>query len=54
MCIRDREKAGQVMGELCKYVDVCISNEEDANDVFGIKSEGTEVTACLLYTSRCV
>ena len=26
------------MGELCKYVDVCISNEEDANDVFGIKS----------------
>ena len=33
------------MGELCKYVDVCISNEEDANDVFGIKSEGTEVTA---------
>ena len=40
-----KEKAGQVMGELCKYVDVCISNEEDANDVFGIKSEGTEVTA---------
>ena len=36
------------MGELCKYVDVCISNEEDANDVFGIKSEGTEVTACEL------
>ena len=24
-----KEKAGQVMGELCKYVDVCISNEED-------------------------
>ena len=42
---RNKEKAGQVMGELCKYVDVCISNEEDANDVFGIKSEGTEVTA---------
>ena len=39
-----KEKAGQVMGELCKYVDVCISNEEDANDVFGIKSEGTELT----------
>ena len=33
------------MGELCKYVDVCISNEEDANDVFGIKSE---VAAVLL------
>ena len=40
-----KEKAGQVMDELCKYVDVCISNEEDANDVFGIKSEGIEVTA---------
>ena len=40
-----KEKAGQVMGELCKYVDVGISNEVDANDVFGIKSEGTEVTA---------
>ncbi len=40
-----REKAGQVMGELCRYVDVCIANEEDAGDVFGIKSEGTDVTA---------
>ena len=40
-----KEKAKKVMGELCSYVDVCISNEEDANDVFGIKSEGTEVTA---------
>ena len=40
-----KEKAGKVMGELCRYVDVCISNEEDASDVFGIQSEGTEVTA---------
>lgn len=40
-----REKAGKVMGKLCEYVDVCISNEEDANDVFGIRSEGTSVTA---------
>lgn len=40
-----KEKAGQVMGELCKYVDVCIANEEDAGDVFGIRSEGTDVTA---------
>ena len=47
-----KEKAGQVMGELCKYVDVCISNEEDANDVFGIKSEGTEVTAGELNKDR--
>jgi 2-dehydro-3-deoxygluconokinase len=39
-----KEKAGQVMGELCQYVDVCIANEEDANDVFGIKAQGTDVT----------
>jgi Sugar kinases, ribokinase family len=40
-----KEKAGKVMGELCKYVDVCIANEEDANDVFGIKAAGTDVAA---------
>ena len=39
-----REKAGQIMGELCKYVDVCIANEEDASDVFGIKASDTDVT----------
>lgn len=39
-----KEKAGKVMGELCKYVDVCIANEEDAADVFGIKAENTDVT----------
>lgn len=40
-----REKAGQVMNELCKYVDVCIANEEDASDVFGIKAANTDITA---------
>ncbi|MCR4930779.1 MAG: sugar kinase [Lachnospiraceae bacterium] len=40
-----KEKAGEVMGKLCKYVDVCISNEEDANDVFKIKAPDTDVTA---------
>ncbi len=40
-----KEKAGQVMGGLCKYVDVCIANEEDAGDVFGIKAANTDVTA---------
>ena len=33
------------MGELCKYVDVCIANEEDAADVFGIHAANTDVTA---------
>lgn len=40
-----KEKAGKVMSELCKYVDVCIANEEDAADVFGITSAGTDVKA---------
>lgn len=39
-----KEKAGQVMGELCKYVDYCIANEEDAKDVFGIEAENTDIT----------
>lgn len=39
-----KEKAGQVMGSLCNYVDVCIANEEDAADVFGIKAANTDVT----------
>ncbi len=39
-----REKAGQVMAELMPYVDVCIANEEDAGDVFGIKAENTDIT----------
>ncbi len=37
------EEAGNVMGELMEYVDVCIANEEDAEKVFGIKSSGTDV-----------
>lgn len=38
-----KEKAGKVMGGLMKYVDVCIANEEDASDVFGIKADNTDI-----------
>ncbi|HWR40650.1 MAG TPA: sugar kinase [Patescibacteria group bacterium] len=38
------EKAGQVMARYMEYVDVCIANEEDAEKVFGIKAENTDVT----------
>ena len=38
-----REEARAAMSELCKYVDVCISNEEDAKDVFGIEAENTDI-----------
>ena len=40
-----RDKAKEVMSELVKYVDVCIANEEDAKDVFGIEAEGTDIDA---------
>ena len=38
-----REQARAAMTELCRYVDVCISNEEDAKDVFGIEAENTDI-----------
>lgn len=39
-----KQKAGEVMATLMPYVDVCIANEEDANDVFGIKAAHTDIT----------
>ena len=38
-----RDQARAAMTELCQYVDVCISNEEDAKDVFGIEAEATDI-----------
>ncbi|MDR2729897.1 MAG: sugar kinase [Treponema sp.] len=38
-----REKAREVMSRLMEYVDVCIANEEDAADVFGIKASDSNV-----------
>ena len=39
-----KAKACEVMGKLMQYVDVCIANEEDAADVFGIHAQETDVT----------
>ena len=38
-----RDEARAAMTQLCQYVDVCISNEEDAKDVFGIEAENTDI-----------
>ena len=38
-----RAEAREAMTKLCEYVDVCISNEEDAKDVFGIEAENTDI-----------
>ena len=40
-----KEKAGEVMAELCKHVDYCIANEEDAKDVFGIEADNTDINS---------
>ena len=37
------EKAGKIMGEICRYVDYCIANEEDAKDIFGIEADGSDI-----------
>jgi 2-dehydro-3-deoxygluconokinase len=47
-----RERAGQVMGELLPFVDVCIANEEDAETVFGIKAEGADLTGGVIEHDR--
>ncbi len=40
-----RDEARAAMTRLCQYVDVCISNEEDAKDVFGIEAENTDINS---------
>jgi 2-dehydro-3-deoxygluconokinase len=39
-----KEKAREIMTNLCQYVDVCIGNEEDADTTLGFKAEGTDIT----------
>ena len=38
-----RQQAREAMSRLCKYVDICIGNEEDAKDVFGIEADDTDI-----------
>ncbi|MBM3443283.1 MAG: sugar kinase [Bacteroidetes bacterium] len=39
-----KEKARKVMTELCRHVDVCIGNEEDADTTLGFQAAQTDVT----------
>jgi 2-dehydro-3-deoxygluconokinase len=39
-----KEKARKVMTELCRHVDVCIGNEEDADTTLGFQAAHTDVT----------
>lgn len=38
------EKANRIMTGLMEYVDIAVGNEEDAEKVFGIKAENTDIT----------
>ena len=40
-----KEKAREVMTMLAQYVDICIANEEDAADVFGIHAKDSDVSS---------
>ncbi|MEA4912601.1 MAG: sugar kinase [Oscillospiraceae bacterium] len=40
-----RDEARACMTKLAQYVDVCIANEEDAKDVFGIEAAQTDIAA---------
>ncbi|MCL2839755.1 MAG: sugar kinase [Defluviitaleaceae bacterium] len=40
-----KAEAKETMSKLMPYVNLCIANEEDASDVFGITSDGTDVTS---------
>jgi 2-dehydro-3-deoxygluconokinase len=46
----NRDQARETMSELMPYVDVCIANEEDASDVFGISADDTNLTSGVLST----
>ena len=36
------EKANKVMSEICKYVDICIANEDDAVGIFGLDASNSD------------
>jgi Sugar kinases, ribokinase family len=40
-----KTEAGRVMETLMEYIDLCIANEEDASDVFGICAHDTDITS---------
>ena len=52
------KKAGEVMPDIVKHCDIILGNEEDAEKVFGIKPEGTDIStrqvSATKYESVCL
>lgn len=46
-----KEKAREIMSELMDYVDLCISNEDDAENIFGISAENSSVEEGIIETN---
>lgn len=46
-----RAAAREAMEQLCRYINICISNEEDAKDIFGIEAEDSDVHSGKLVQS---
>lgn len=46
-----RAAAREAMEQLCRYVNICISNEEDAKDIFGIEAKDSDVHSGKLVQS---
>lgn len=44
-----KEHAQKTMTKLAEYIDVCIANEEDSADVFGISAKNTDISSGKLY-----
>lgn len=40
-----KDEARETMSKLMPYINVCIANEEDAADVFGIKAQNTDINS---------
>ena len=43
-----RNAARESMSQLCQFVDVCIANEEDAKNVFGVSINETDVVSGMI------
>lgn len=51
-----REKAGRIMAELCRYIDVCIAYEDEPGNIFDIRApeglSGTDAACTIARTLR--
>ena len=47
------EKAGEVMSQLFEFVDVCIANEEDVQNVFGLQGSYEELAQKIIQKFSC-